>query len=93
MNKEELFKAFQELFPEWAANAHSYKKIGSRVLAITFKITHEYENIDRSLDEDVSRVFLYNNQNNWQFGTKLWRKRPERLNKKVKKQEEETHEE
>ena len=80
MNKEELFKAFQELFPDWAAHVHSYKKIGSKVLAIEFGFK------DKSETERISRVFLYDSQNNWQFGTKLWRKRPEKTKKKSKKE-------
>ena len=84
MNKEELFKAFQELFPDWARMVTGYKKIGSRVLAITF--------VTRDLESEESRVFLYVNPNNWQFGTKLWRKRPDKLKKKKVKKEEKNNE-
>lgn len=79
MNKEQLFDAFKELFPDWAKKATSYKKIGSKALAIKF-ITA----VDRDKVNEESRVFLYNDLNNWQFGTKLWRKRPEQLQKKSK---------
>lgn len=74
MNKEQLFDVFKMMFPDWSKAVISYKKIGSKTLAITF------------LDHDVttSRVFLYNNSNDWQFGTKLWRKRPDKLRKKNK---------
>lgn len=78
MTKEELFEVFSRMFPEFAKKATSYKKIGSRVLAIKFV----EEIVDRKIIE-TSRVFLYIDENNWQFGTKLWRKRPERLNKKL----------
>lgn len=77
MTKHELFMAFTGMFPNWADTAIGYKKIGSKTLAITFK-------------GDVStysRVFLYNDPDNWQFGTKLWRKRPDRLEKGGKKHE------
>lgn len=77
MNKEQLFEAFRELFPDWAARVTGYRKIGSKVLAIKFVTNTE---IEGSCEE--SRVFLYDNPNSWQFGTKLWRKRPEKLNKK-----------
>ena len=30
MSREELFAAFEELFPDWAKRATSYKKIGSK---------------------------------------------------------------
>ena len=79
MNKEQLFDAFKELFPDWAKKVISYKKIGSKTLAIKF-VTSVAEN---KVNEE-SRVFLYNDPNNWQFGTKLWRKRPEHLQKKSK---------
>lgn len=85
MNKEQLFEAFKELFPDWAKKATSYKKIGSKTLAINFVTS-----VDENTACEESRVFLYNNPNNWQFGTKLWRKRPEKLqkkNKEVKKDE------
>lgn len=71
MGKEELFEVFKDMFPIWAGEVTSYKKIGSRTLAIKF-------------EDGTSRVFLYVNDNNWQFGTKLWRKRPERLCKQNK---------
>lgn len=85
MNKDQLFEAFKELFPEWAKKATSYKKIGSKTLAIKFE-----KPVDDQKATEISRVFLYNDPNNWQFGTKLWRKRPEKLqkkNKEVKKDE------
>lgn len=68
MSREELFAAFEELFPDWAKKATSYKKIGSKCLAIRF-------------NNGTSRVFLFENPNNWHFGTKLWRKRPDKAEK------------
>ena len=62
-------KAGKELFPDWAKKATSYKKIGSKCLAIRF-------------NNGTSRVFLFENPNNWHFGTKLWRKRPDEAEKK-----------
>lgn len=85
MSKEQLFDAFKELFPDWAKKATSYKKIGSKTLTIKFE-----ESVDDEKVMETSRVFLYNDPNNWQFGTKLWRKRPEKMqkkNKEVKKDE------
>lgn len=83
MTKEELFDNFKILFPNWKDRVVSYKKIGSKSLAI--KIA-KYITKSGAVSEDCdSRVFLYENQNNWQFGTKLWRKRPERKKKKENK--------
>ncbi len=76
MNKDQLFAAFKELFPVWAKLATSYKKIGSKTLVIKFKKLEG--------EGEESRVFLYAGPDNWQFGTKLWRKRPERITKQPK---------
>lgn len=73
MTKDELFGVFKIMFPEWAKTVTSYKKIGSRTLAITF--------CNGPKDPKYSRVFLYIDKDNWQFGTKLWRKRPDVVNK------------
>ena len=71
MNKEQLFEAFVQLFPDWAKYAKSYKKIGSKCLAIKFH-------------NGISRVFLYNDENNWKFVNKMWRKRPDKIQKEEK---------
>lgn len=76
MTKEQLFDEFKNLFPNWEDRVIYYKKIGSKCLAILVK-NHTGIGSD-------SRVFLYENSNNWQFGTKLWRKRPERKKKENK---------
>lgn len=73
MNKEQLFKKFEELFPNWAKKAFSYKKIGSKTLAINFVTSVEGNKVN-----EESKVFMYYNPNNWQFGTKIWRKRPDK---------------
>lgn len=77
MKKEKLFEVFCQMFPTHAERAVRYKKIGSRTLAITFK-----RFVDDQKEEEYSRVFLYKSPDNWHFGTKLWRKRPKRLEKK-----------
>lgn len=76
MRKEELFAKFQLMFPDWAKCVVSYKKIGPKVLAMDFVF-------EKNLEEPkkCSRVFLYISEDNWQFGTKLWRKRPEFIKK------------
>lgn len=73
-SKEELFAEFTKMFPLWAEKATDYKKIGSRALCIFFKTGTVGE---------VSRVFLYYDENNWQFGTKMWRKVPNHVRKKM----------
>lgn len=82
MNKEQLFEKFKVLFPNWAGRAIFYKKIGSKTLKIIFAsdigVVNEIKN--------TSRVFLYNNEDDWQFGTKLWRKRPDKP-EKINKEE------
>lgn len=82
MNKDQLFDAFTELFPDWSKKVITYKKIGSKTLAIKFKGSP-----DDQQNAGTSRVFLYNDPNNWQFGTKIWRKRPEKKNKEEKEDE------
>lgn len=79
MNKEQLFEIFTEMFPDWAKKAITYKKIGSRTLAIKFE-----ESVDDQKATEISRVFLYIDPSNWQFGTKIWRKRPDYYMKKKK---------
>lgn len=66
---KQLFEAFKELFPTWADKVSYYKKIGSRALMIIFK------------GDKKSKVFLYYGPDNWQFGTKLWRKVPKKVTK------------
>lgn len=80
MNKEQIFEAFKELFPNWAARTMSYKKIGAKTLVIKFINENDGDKVK-------SRVFLYIDPDNWQFGTKLWRKRPEHLTKKEEKKD------
>lgn len=72
MNKDELFAKFRELFPSWKECVVSYKKMGSKCLVVKTQTT--------------SLVFLYYGPDNWQFGTKLWRKRPEKIEKKEESQ-------
>lgn len=70
MSGEGLYKAFKEMFPDYAEKTIAYKKIGSRTLSILTEIS------------DKTFVFLYISDDNWQFGTKLWRKRPDKVSAK-----------
>ncbi len=75
MNKDELFDVFKTMFPNWVPFVRRYKKISSRALAITFRDT----NVDDQFISERSRVFLYIDDTNWHFGTKLWRRMPKKL--------------
>ncbi len=63
MTKDDLFKTFQQMFPDWAEGVINCKKIGSKCIVIYYP-------------NDVSYVFLYVDRFNWQFGTKYFRKMP-----------------
>ncbi len=69
MTKHELYYNFCRLFPAWSSFVQDYKKIGSRTIVMNFRY------------DKTSKVFMYYDDNNWQFGTKIWRKRPERKEK------------
>lgn len=75
MSKEDLILEFERLFPNFAKRVTRYKKTGSKTLAMVI-VDDQNPNIAKS------RIFFYDNPDNWQFGTKLWRKRPERVPKK-----------
>lgn len=64
MNKDELFSKFKECFPNFALFTKEYKKVGSKTISI------KLEGKERPL------YFLYNNPDNWNFGTKPWRAKP-----------------
>lgn len=74
MTDEELLEKFKEFFQEYEALVRTYKRIGSRALALT-------------LVDDESLVWLYIDDHNWQFGTKLWRKPPENVNRTFKERD------
>lgn len=71
MTKEVIFGKFAEMFPLIAPDVKSYKKIGSKTISIR-------------MNNGKTRTFLYNNPDNWNFGTKPWRKKPEPIAKGTK---------
>lgn len=73
MRKFELIDNFCRLFPNFANEATGFKKIGSNVIVVKF-------------ENAKSLVFLYVSDENWSFGTKLWRKRPARLENQNKEE-------
>lgn len=94
MSKDKLFRIFESMFPEYAKRVTSYRKIGSRALAIILiRGGDEASLMDQGENEESSRVFLYYGPGNWTFGTKLYRKRPKKneaknntIQEEVKKQ-------
>lgn len=64
MKKEEIYNAFVRLFPKWEESVISYKKIGSRAICLFFE------------EKNKKLIFFYNNDEDWTFGTKVWRNRP-----------------
>lgn len=66
MNKNDIFEHFIKLFPNYVPNVLEYKKIGSRCISITFSP----DSISKNL------LFLYNNDEDWTLGTKIWREKP-----------------
>ncbi len=82
ISRNELLDQFKKMFPNYADDVISCKRLGSRAIAIKFKNDQNNGN-----DSVKSRVFLYINENNWSFGTKLWRKRPDAITEKLNSKE------
>lgn len=72
---DELVAKFKEKFPDWVPNIREFKPFQRDVIIL---ITES----GRSL------IFMYKNQNDWTFGTKLYRTKP--MKKKEEKKDEET---
>lgn len=68
MTVQNIYKAFSNMFPDLAQAASSHKKVGSKTISIKMK-------------NGKSLVFLFNNEDDWTLGTKLWRKKPEPIPK------------
>lgn len=70
---KELMTAFETHFPDWAANVEAYRPFQRDAIIILF-------------NGGKSRIFFYKSPEDWSFGTKLYRARPDR--KKLKNKEE-----
>ena len=70
MTKEVIFQRFKEMFPVFAAQVKTYKKIGSKTISMRMR-------------DGNSFTFLFVNSRNWNFGTKPWRQKPDPIPKKV----------
>lgn len=66
MRKEEIFDYFVELFPQHYEHVVSYKKLGSKMISL-------------QMDNGSRLTFLYMGKDNWNFGTKPWRRKPDPL--------------
>lgn len=69
--KDILFEKFKSMFPAFAENVVSYKRIGSQTISM-------------KMEDGSTKLFLYSSPKNWNFGTKLWRKKPDPIPKGTK---------
>ena len=68
MRKEDIYKVFTNMFPEYEDRVVSYRKIGSKMIGL-------------EMEGGLKLSFLYMGHNNWNLGTKPWRKKPTPLRK------------
>lgn len=66
MKIDNVYNHFIYMFPNWKNDVVAYKKVGSSAICIIFR-------------GGKSRIFLYRSEDDWTFGTKLWRKRPDNI--------------
>lgn len=64
MKQQEIYEKFKQFFPNFEKLVTKVEKTGSRVIRLTLE------------NSEVPLLFLYYSDNNWSFGTNLWRKRP-----------------
>lgn len=67
MQRDNIWEAFKDLFPDWADRVEGYQKIGSK--SIKVKIKTEKGN-------EKYLIFLYNDPWNWTYGSTIYRRRP-----------------
>lgn len=66
---DNIWNGFTELFPGYVDKVESYKKIGSKSIKLKMKTPEGAP--------DKFLIFLYNDPNDWTFGTKVWRRKPQ----------------
>lgn len=66
---DNIWNGFTELFPDYVDKVESYKKIGSKSIKLKMKTPEGAPN--------KFLIFLYNDPNDWTFGTKVWRRKPQ----------------
>lgn len=67
MKGAEIFQEFCTLFPDYAEAADGYKKIGSKTIKL------EFTDNGKALKP---LIFMYKGDNDWTFGTRVWRRKP-----------------
>lgn len=70
MTAEELRYIFEANFPDWSDGVVEYQKIGARVLKLICK-------------GNQVLYFMWYDDTNWTLGTKLYRKKPKKLQAKI----------
>lgn len=70
MQRDNIWEGFSKLFPDYAKNVESYKKVGSKTLKIKMKTED---------GSDKFLFFLYNDPWDWTFGSKIWRSKPKKI--------------
>lgn len=73
---DNIWNGFTELFPDYVDKVEGYKKIGSKSIKLKMKTPEGAP--------EKYLIFMYNDSNDWTFGTKVWRKRPKPMRNNLK---------
>lgn len=73
---QELAVKFYQYFPEWMDMVRDVERIGPCAISI-------------KLNSGTSLVWLWVNEDDWQLGTRLWRRPPKKVEQKWKKEKQE----
>ena len=68
MQRDNIWEAFKNLFPDWEEKVESYKKIGSKSIKLKIKRPEG--------EEPKYLIFLYNDPWNWTYGSNIYRRKP-----------------
>lgn len=71
---KELIDVFEDMFPDWAGHVVEYKPFQRDVIILI-------------LEGGRSLVFFHKGDDNWSFGTKLYRPKPRKTIEKIEKEE------
>ena len=63
MKGADIYQKFCTMFPFYAEAADGYKKIGSKTIKLEYT-------------DNTSLIFMYKGDNDWTFGTRVWRRKP-----------------
>lgn len=64
MTGAQIFQEFCNLFPDYAVTANGYEKIGSKAIKLSYNGGLHH------------LIFMYKGDDDWTFGTRVWRKKP-----------------